>query len=187
MEADHIRRLFRDLEAELLYVEQCGVLRIVRLNQNIRTKFVCHFGSPASFSWSLARLRLAFQPSAQLGDSLLRARRPKSQRSGSASPAQRGYVRPSHLYLGRGGPSRYISTRRSFLRGSSIPPAPARVHGRLEKSEWFCRDIDQRTVPFPITPSGIDPPDERISDTARNRLDGPTRRFRPATNTGREA
>src|ERR1700691_988819 len=43
MQADHVWRLVRDLESELLDVKVRGVLWIGRLNQNIRTKMVRHF------------------------------------------------------------------------------------------------------------------------------------------------
>ena len=42
MQADHVRMLVGDLESEPLDVEKRGLLRVWRLDQNVRAKFVCH-------------------------------------------------------------------------------------------------------------------------------------------------
>ncbi len=42
MKTDHVRFFAGDLESELFNVKGCRFLRILRLNQNVRTKAVCH-------------------------------------------------------------------------------------------------------------------------------------------------
>ena len=47
MEADEVWVLVGDLESEMRDVEECGVLWILRLNQNICSKTACYVQPPA--------------------------------------------------------------------------------------------------------------------------------------------